>query len=883
MWGDSEKWKTFWKIYILGLISFTLGLDSRLYKAQGDHLFQNSLQSSEYDIRLEDFFWTGSGDGPPSYKKSVIDKNNGRDTIIKTSTVVATVYIDGNMNMKDLESDPLCLHDCTESNTYASGYLPSDRRYWLLTVLAGYFSQEDYPIIEDKLSKLYRLAFTRQQSWHLGISHNNFGNHTDTRKKRLTTMNVSMYSHQIFQDQIENAKKSGTATNQQMKSRRFNKREVMNATMDSKDTYIIAPSARRKHGSNDRDSRRISVVVHNITSLVSDDTRTADGGDYSATTNRNQSIGNQTEIIYSVFVDRKPVLAKTAADDMKLVTEDEVAQVMEKLVFIKAEPYLREPQATPLAPATGGSQNSNLIAVIGDNPAVLIVGIVATVLLIVLLVGLLLMTRAKRKRSAEVKRLTASRSFRNESSSHLEVIEKVDNEIGIENVAFVNDADNFGKKETDSLNVQQKKTENPILHFPHPPLSSPSSSTSDSSIFYPKRRSRLDVQNILDEKPVTHFDSKNAEAPIYATVAKKKEGRKKMKRKYLSENKVGSMDERHTNSSHSSAYSEVFDGSEKGNNLLERDAKRPLQQYNKNKILQDNKFSVRSPDDELESPTEAFNKEILRALQRGRSPGDSISIGSYLSMASVRSFPKCTVPEPLSRVLEPVSMTHLDHSEIEGSDTGGIPRIVDAQYKIGHNGNENDRNMEADGGLSRSQSDGADPGVLNWGVHKKIMESQEVMSPLRDPALTRTRFEGLLEGAIKLYSNDDTRNDNGNNDVPGAIRPIENKSKSAMDMYRSRGVLSRSISEHKCNRPFTAVPSKPIHENRTTPPSPYNKKAWGSSAPSPLIRPLSAGPFHNPESPSVDVVRVLAPQSSSMLSTAPLIQAIQNELKKFHK
>lgn len=192
-----------------------------------------------------------------------------------------------------------------------------------------------------------------------------------------------------------------------------------------------------------------------------------------------------------------------------------------------------------------------------------------------------------------------------------------------------------------------------------------------------------------------------------------------MKRKYLAENRVGSMDERQTNSSQSSAYSEVFDVTEK-----DRDGKRPLQQYNKNKILQDNKFSVRSPDDELESPTEAFNKEILRALQRGRSPGDSISIGSYLSMASVRSFPKCTVPEPLSRVLEPVSMTHLDHSEIEGSDTGGIPRIVDAQYKSGRTVREVENNAEEEGGFSRSQSDGADPGVLNWEVHKKIMENK---------------------------------------------------------------------------------------------------------------------------------------------------------------
>lgn len=303
----------------------------------------------------------------------------------------------------------------------------------------------------------------------------------------------------------------------------------------------------------------------------------------------------------------------------------------------------------------------------------------------------------------------------------MEEIEKVDSEHGIENIAFENDAGNVGKKDT--MKSQHRKSENPVLHFPHPPLSSPSSSTSDSSIFYPKRRSRLDVQNILDEKPITHFDSKNAEAPIYATVTKKKENRKKMKRKYLSENRVGSMDERHTNSSQSSTCSEVFDVSEKDHNSFERDGKRPLQQYNKNKILQDNKFSVRSPDDELESPTEAFNKEILRALQRGRSPGDSISIGSYLSMASVRSFPKCTVPESLSRVLEPVSMTHLDHSEIEGSDTGGIPRIVDAQYKSGRNiGTE--INMEGEGGFSRSQSDGADPGVLNWEVHKKIMENK---------------------------------------------------------------------------------------------------------------------------------------------------------------
>lgn len=46
---------------------------------------------------------------------------------------------------------------------------------------------------------------------------------------------------------------------------------------------------------------------------------------------------NQTEIIYSVFVNGKPVLATTAADDMKLLSEDEVADEMEKLIYTKAE------------------------------------------------------------------------------------------------------------------------------------------------------------------------------------------------------------------------------------------------------------------------------------------------------------------------------------------------------------------------------------------------------------------------------------------------------------------------------------------------------------------------------------------------------------------
>lgn len=57
------------------------------------------------------------------------------------------------------------------------------------------------------------------------------------------------------------------------------------------------------------------------------------------------------------------------------------------------------------------------------------------------------------------------------------------------------------------------------------------------------------------------------------------------------------------------------------------------------------------------------------------------------------------------------------------------------------------------------------------------------LSPLRDPVYTRNRFEGLLEGAIKMYSDDapDSRHEHPHfNDVPGAIRPRDCRGKSAM-------------------------------------------------------------------------------------------------------
>ena len=56
------------------------------------------LQPSEQDVPLEEFFWTGSGDGPAyiGQKDSLGHDAKHQNTIIRTATILATVYVDGN-------------------------------------------------------------------------------------------------------------------------------------------------------------------------------------------------------------------------------------------------------------------------------------------------------------------------------------------------------------------------------------------------------------------------------------------------------------------------------------------------------------------------------------------------------------------------------------------------------------------------------------------------------------------------------------------------------------------------------------------------------------------------------------------------------------------
>lgn len=133
--------------------------------------------------------------------------------------------------------------------------------------------------------------------------------------------------------------------------------------------------------------------------------------------------------------------------------------------------------------------------------------------------------------------------------------------------------------------------------------------------------------------------------------------------------------------------------------------------------LEQSDFS-RSDSDQKISPKTEFSQR------------DDLSIGSFLSMESIRKFPKCEVPDALTKVLEPVSITYFDHfneTEAIAAATAAArkPRIVDTKVKTSNGPIMSSKTF--DGHFTRSRSDATDPGVIGpavWKMHKKQMEKQ---------------------------------------------------------------------------------------------------------------------------------------------------------------
>ncbi|XP_054265321.1 uncharacterized protein LOC128988127 [Macrosteles quadrilineatus] len=150
------------------------------------------------NYRLEDFLWTGSGDGAVPQDTPTV--NPYTTTVVWTTTVLATV-------LPSPTFSPTCPgSECPIIPTPTVGPAPSatpslppwppppwlqpapDPAYWLVTVL--HTNSTDWTLARDlfepRLARLYTIAFQRQQSKHLGQT-----------KKRRDSRDVQVFLHNV--------------------------------------------------------------------------------------------------------------------------------------------------------------------------------------------------------------------------------------------------------------------------------------------------------------------------------------------------------------------------------------------------------------------------------------------------------------------------------------------------------------------------------------------------------------------------------------------------------------------------------------------------------------------------------------------------------------
>lgn len=266
-------------------------------------------------------------------------------------------------------------------------------------------------------------------------------------------------------------------------------------------------------------------------------------------------------------------------------------------------------------------------------------------------------------------------------------------------------------------------------------------------------------------------------------------------------------------------------------------------------------------------PPEVFDSDSSRKESPDTTYGGNFDPGvvspkSYLSMPSVKSFPRGSMPEPLNKVLEPVSVHHLDIPDDE----------------VGHEVDRNEVYKRL--GLARHGSLGAgeDPGVIGpivWNIHKDRMQhGVSVDEGINDLNVStnltkmRKRFHDLLDDTFSLFGSRRTS-------------PVDKQQPEIRNMpteVKSHSAINRSADNLKAPTPKPRPRTTDLRKV-DQPPGGARKGAWSSAAPSPLVRPLSAG-IINPY-PRVNVDHVLAEGSFRANDPAvSLIATIKSEIER---
>ncbi|XP_015509757.2 uncharacterized protein LOC107216933 isoform X1 [Neodiprion lecontei] len=814
-------------------------------------------------VHLQDFFWTGADDAPPWLNP------DQTLTLYEPRTVhhTATVYLPADGKGED--DDQGCANCIDPTPTLSDvdqdiGILIGDDpgpRYWLLTVLRA--GETVPPRVELRLARLYKAAFSRQQKQHLGILSHSARlrraawriTRRDNRQKRDGQRGISKTESQVKASMSpESLLESGQAATKNidpasetvkvkhMRAVKIPRRNSVILDTDNESDYLdvakdrhdpqqlankipitsnlarpvshdatVPPSGEQNPINNSTLSHFLNTSTihtrHEQTSRSQEinfekDANSSEPFEATQAKLRNLEVGKvqvmmqnmsltedgATRLIYSVHLGGEPVPAASAARDMALLSEQEVALELGAPVIIQSEPYLKETRPLAL------SRRRDAWVLIGAAAAALMI-------LIVVFIGLIFL--AKRKRAQSAVAAPPPESILKRQTDY------VSDTPGLDNTGYTSETEQRTEGTSQRLSAGSR-------HGSPLTPGTPESVVADIH------------QDLTDEE----------------------------------EEEVEELKARSLTPWGGQEYAAVL--------KRQRPGRRRVTQTN----------AVDHP----RTPDSMDVADALTTLENGHIPQKSnpkedltTSPHSYLSMPSCKQFPRIRSVEPLSRVLEPVVVRHLDME----FDSPEMQRKND-DFERGDNETY----------LIRSSSVMNDPGVVGpivWDLRRQKAVEETTCSETdmeqRIPTITapvgraRRRLHELLEDSFTLFGNREAKpKDSAPHRPPSRLpspeyikMPSENRGKSA-----TVSPVATPASETK-TRPRTSLPRRGLEVDipETGVSGPHPRGAWGS-------RPLSAGPFHRPNLPEVDTVRVLAdarlpPEDPAM----PLIAAIKKELEKF--
>ncbi|XP_049878352.1 uncharacterized protein LOC126375463 isoform X2 [Pectinophora gossypiella] len=785
-----------------------------------------SPDQHEHTPRLEDFFWTGSGDGPPPPPDPPLEEPLEPSTpIVKTTTVLATVYLDSYPPQAVTDKTTgECVMNCGEPVIPGSlePEIPEDRRYWLLTVIQG--STPDS--LQLKLARLYQKAFLRQQERHLGIiksldapttrkKHDvhsfvvNKDNNLNTSPKSNTPLRYLDIQSSILtpMESVPASKVANDTRKPKIYSDNFDLipidnidatamySEIKPTLIQEVESWILATPTVVMHKREIMDKETMEEYKEELIDIPLED----DTGNETTLFKREiikpeqqppvevhiQNITEYSEtgsvqIVYVVLVGGRAVPAAVAARDMRLVRDAEVAKELGAVVTTKAEPYLKAAEGLEGEAAAGaGVRGAELWALaVGASIAVL--------LILALIVLLCLAHRKKTLKSAE-----SLRAYRHEL---------------------------MREAERNQLKQVHEEKDGKLISVVSPSRTRPSSTL----------------------------------LPVYRA------------------NSSGS-------STSSSGVSEVAAA-------LRRRQKKP--------------HALRMPQKKRVGTTDSLLEAAGLDSSDSGQPSAPQTPTSYLSMPSVNSFPRGNIVEPLSRILEPVSVRHLDIDSPVSSPKDPRPKTGDKSKDVIPR-----RQMASQ--LVRLGSIDKDPGVIGplvWDLHcQRIKDASKPPSPAKSttsthkpgPSRMRQRFNELMDDAFTLFGSAGS--------IPNShdTFTVDTEKQSGVDKKREGDHITQARNDNVRlpGSPYTALdtvrgksagpgragsvttdPERPrtsysrtAAERRAPPPA----RAWGPTPPH------SLGTMAVAAVPAVNPAIILAEGRLAAEDPAiPLISAIKSEIER---